>query len=81
MEEDKEGVEVHWTHLEREPVEKYAVTYTYGDLLPIIMAVRDVNLLSIFKKIVREYADTLMIMAINRVINQARGNVSRRGML
>ena len=25
------------------PVEKYAVTYTYGDLFPVIMAARDVN--------------------------------------
>ena len=50
------------------PVEKYAVTYTYGDLLPVIRAARDLNLPDILKRIAGEYADILIIMAINRVI-------------
>ena len=50
------------------PVERYAVTYTYGDLLPVIMAARDLKLPDILRKIAGEYADTIMIMAINRVI-------------
>ncbi|MGP6238841.1 IS1634 family transposase [Cuniculiplasma sp. SKW4] len=49
-------------------VERYAVTYTYGDLLPVIRAARDLKLPDILRKIAGEYADTLMIMAINRVI-------------
>ena len=50
------------------PVERYTVTYTYGDLLPVIMAARDLKLPDILRKISGEYADTIMIMAINRVI-------------
>ena len=50
------------------PVEKYAVTYTYGDLLPVIMAAIDLNLTDILKKIAGEYADILMIIASNRIV-------------
>ncbi|MCL4480793.1 MAG: transposase [Candidatus Thermoplasmatota archaeon] len=50
------------------PVEKYAVTYTYGDLLPVIMAARDLNLPDILKKIAGKYADILLIIAINRIV-------------
>ena len=50
------------------PVERYAVTYTYGDLLPVIRAARDLKLPDILRKIAGEYADTLMLMAISRVI-------------
>ena len=52
------------------PVEKYAVAYTYGDLLPAIKAAKELNLPHVLKKIAGEYADTLMIMAINCVIRQ-----------
>ena len=47
------------------PVEKYAVTYTYGDLLLVIRAARDLKLPDILKKIAGEYADILLIMAID----------------
>ena len=50
------------------PVEKYAVTYTYCDLLPVIMAARDLNLTDILKKIAGELADILLIIAINRIV-------------
>ena len=50
------------------PVERYAVTYTYGDLLPVIKAARDLKLPDILKKIAGEYADILLTMAINRII-------------
>ena len=50
------------------PVEKYAVTYTYGDLLPVIMAARDLNLNDILKKVAGEYADILLIIAIIRIV-------------
>ena len=50
------------------PVEKYAVTYTYGDLLPVIMAAIDLNLTDILKKIAGEYADILLIIAFNRIV-------------
>jgi transposase len=49
-------------------VERYAATYTYGDLLPVIRAARDLKLPDILKKIAGEYADILLIMAINRII-------------
>ena len=54
--------------MDGKPVERYAVTYTYGDLLPVIRAARDLKLHDILRKIAGEYADTLMLMAINRVI-------------
>lgn len=44
------------------------MAYTYGDLLPAIKAARELNLPHILKEIVREYANALMIMAINRFI-------------
>ena len=50
------------------PVDKYAVTYTYSDLLPVIMAARDLKLPDILKKIAGEYADILLIIAINSVV-------------
>ena len=50
------------------PAEKYAVKYTYGDLLPVIMAARELNLNDILKKKAGEYADILLIIAINRIV-------------
>ncbi|MCL4480702.1 MAG: hypothetical protein M1113_04375 [Candidatus Thermoplasmatota archaeon] len=32
------------------PVEKYAVTYTYGDLLTVITSARDLNLPDILRR-------------------------------
>jgi transposase len=49
-------------------VEKTAITYTYGDLLPVMKAVRDLKLPEILKKVIGDHADTVMIMAVNRVI-------------
>jgi hypothetical protein len=49
-------------------VEKYALTYTYGDLLPVIMAARDLNFPDILKKIAGEYTDILLIIAINCIV-------------
>lgn len=49
-------------------VQKTAVTYTYGDLLPVMKAVRDLNLESILQRTVGDHSMTVMIMAMNRVI-------------
>jgi hypothetical protein len=49
-------------------VERYAVTYTQCDLLPVIMAAKDLKPSDILGKITVEYGDTLVIMAINLVI-------------
>ena len=51
--------------MDGESVERYAVTYTYCDLLPLIRAARDLKLPDILSKIAEEYADTMMIIAIN----------------
>ena len=49
-------------------VEKTAVTYTYGDLMPVMKAVRDLDLEDILKSILGDYANTVLIMSMNRVI-------------
>ena len=54
--------------MDGKPLERYAVTYEYGDLLSVIKAVRDLKLPDVLRKIAGEYVDILLIMAITRVI-------------
>ena len=54
--------------MDGKPVDKYAVKYTHGDLIPVIKVARDLILPDVLKKIAAEYADILMIMAINHDI-------------
>ena len=49
-------------------VEKTVTTYSYGDLLPVMKVLKDINLPGMLKNVVGEYATTVLIMAINRVI-------------
>ncbi|MGC8645561.1 MAG: IS1634 family transposase [Thermoplasmata archaeon] len=49
-------------------VEKTAMTYSYGDLIPVMKASRDLNLPEILGRIAGEHRDALMVMAVNRVI-------------
>ena len=49
-------------------VKRKAVTYSYGDLIPVMKAVRDLKLQDILGRILGEDATTVLIMAMNRVI-------------
>ena len=49
-------------------VKRAAVTYSYGDLIPVMKAVRDLKLQDILGRILGEDATTVLIMAMNRVI-------------
>ena len=49
-------------------VKRTAVTYSYGDLIPVMKAVRDLKLQDILGRILGEDATTVLIMAMNRVI-------------
>ncbi len=49
-------------------VETTAMTYSYGDLIPIMNAVHDLNLHEILGRIAGEHRDALMVMAVNHVI-------------
>ncbi|MGC9293828.1 MAG: hypothetical protein ACP5E8_00870 [Thermoplasmata archaeon] len=49
-------------------MQRIAVTYSYGDLLPVMKAVRDLNLEDILGRILGENATTVLIMTMNRVI-------------
>lgn len=49
-------------------VERSARTYTYGELMPVMKAIKELNLQEILSKILGDYAGTVLIMAINRVI-------------
>ena len=49
-------------------VEKTVNTYSYGDLLPVMKVVNDLNLKKMLENVVGEYATIVLIMAINRVI-------------
>ncbi|MEM0135685.1 MAG: hypothetical protein QXU18_10770 [Thermoplasmatales archaeon] len=44
------------------------MTYAYGDLLPVMKAVRDLDLRNILKRTIVDYADTALIMTVNRII-------------
>jgi len=50
-------------------VQKTAVTYAYGDLLPLMKAIRDLNIAEILAKVVKEYSTIILTMAINRIIS------------
>lgn len=50
------------------PVERSAKTYTYGDLIPVMKAARELSIPEILEKIAGEYASTIMVLALNRVI-------------
>ncbi len=57
-------------------VQKTAVTYTYGDLLPVMKVVRDLNLAGILERILGENYKTVLVMAINHVIRpEAMNNI------
>ena len=49
-------------------VEKTVTTYSYGDLLPVMKVLKDLNLPGMLKNIVGEHSTIVLIMAINRVI-------------
>ena len=55
-------------------VEKPVSTYSYGDLLPVMKVVKDLNLHGKLKNVVGEHATIVLIMAINRVIRQEAMN-------
>ena len=50
-------------------VQKTAVTYAYGDLLPLMKAIRDLNIAEVLAKVVKEYSTIVLTMAINRIIS------------
>lgn len=50
-------------------VQKTAVTYAYGDLLPLMKAIRDLNIAEILAKVVKEYSTIVLTMAINKIIS------------
>ena len=57
-------------------VEKTVTTYSYGDLLPVMKALKDINLPGMLRNIVGEHATIVLILAINRVIRpEAMNNV------
>ena len=49
-------------------MEKTVTTYSYGDLLPVMKVLKDLNLPGMLKNIVGEHSTIVLIMAINRVI-------------
>ena len=55
-------------------VEKTVITYSYGDLLPVMKVVKDLNLHGMLENVVGEHATIVLIMAINRVIRQEAMN-------
>ena len=57
-------------------VEKTVTTYSYGDLLPVMKVLKDINLPGMLRNIVGEHATIVLILAINRVIRpEAMNNV------
>lgn len=59
------------------PVESTVKTYSYGDLIPVMKAMHDLNIDKILKSIAPDYADLIMIMAINRIIrHESMNNIS-----
>ncbi len=57
-------------------MEKTVITYSYGDLLPVMKVLKDLNLPGMLKNIVGEHSTVVLMMAINRVIRpEAMNNV------
>ncbi len=62
--------------LDGKVVEKTVMTYSYGDLLPVMKVAEKLNLHGILRNIVGEHATTVLILAMNRVIRpEAMNNV------
>ena len=57
-------------------VENTVTAYSYGDLLPVMKAVRDLDLQGMLKNVVGDHSTAVLILAINRVIRpEAMNNV------
>ncbi len=58
------------------PVEKSVETYSYGEFIPVMKAVRDLKLDKVLEKIAGEYSQLILVMAMNGVIRpEAMDNI------